>query len=213
MKRLPVDAPARLPGVIGAARAWPSFRRARRGRDDGDADAAGAPPLDPRLCAPADAEVIETGYDGRERYRLKASVDPPADRVRAHRSRDDLRDEFTRSERAAARCRSATADGREPWQLTSDRGQVPRGCATTSSSAATCGSPAPSAAARRAIADPLDHRAHADQHAHGVHRDRRADVTICAGRASELEARGMRGRFEGSGTLRLESEVHGHFAP
>ena len=46
---------------------------ARSSGNDTDTDTAGAIPLDPGYAA-RDAEVIETGYDGRERYRLKAAV-------------------------------------------------------------------------------------------------------------------------------------------
>ncbi|MEO8018334.1 MAG: hypothetical protein ABI769_11000, partial [Pseudomonadota bacterium] len=45
----------------------------RGGHDDSSTDVANAALVDPGYAA-RDAEVIETGYDGRERYRLKASV-------------------------------------------------------------------------------------------------------------------------------------------
>jgi lipopolysaccharide export system protein LptC len=43
------------------------------GRGNRDMDASTALPPDPGYAA-RDAEVIETGYDGRERYRLNAKV-------------------------------------------------------------------------------------------------------------------------------------------
>jgi hypothetical protein len=45
----------------------------RIGRGDDADDAAAAQSLDPGYAARG-AEVIETGYDGRERYRLNAQV-------------------------------------------------------------------------------------------------------------------------------------------
>ncbi len=45
----------------------------RLGRGDEDADAAAVTAPDPGYAA-RDAEIIETGYDGRERYRLKARM-------------------------------------------------------------------------------------------------------------------------------------------
>jgi len=56
--------------VVAVGLAWFFVRG---GANDGDSDATGAVPLDPGYAA-RDAEVIETGYDGRERYRLKAAV-------------------------------------------------------------------------------------------------------------------------------------------
>ena len=56
--------------VVAVGLAWFFVRG---GANDGDSDATGAVALDPGYAA-RDAEVIETGYDGRERYRLKAAV-------------------------------------------------------------------------------------------------------------------------------------------
>ena len=44
-----------------------------RGTDEDDTDAANATAPDPGYAA-RDAQLIETGYDGRERYRLNARV-------------------------------------------------------------------------------------------------------------------------------------------
>jgi LPS export ABC transporter protein LptC len=55
-------------GVIAGA-----YFIGRIGRGDNAADAAVTMPPDPGYAA-RDAEVIETGYDGRERYRLNARV-------------------------------------------------------------------------------------------------------------------------------------------
>src|SRR5688572_33204929 len=108
--------------VAAVALAW--FLFGRSGADDGDANSAAVTPLDPGYAA-RDAEVIETGYDGRERYRLKASV------IRQQTESGVINLENLEMDyHAGAQARlpgeapaPAAAVG-EVWHLTSDRGQV-----------------------------------------------------------------------------------------
>ena len=62
-----------LAGSGVAALAALAYYFGTSGTDATDTDTADTVPLDPGYAA-RDAEVIETGYDGRERYRLKAAV-------------------------------------------------------------------------------------------------------------------------------------------
>jgi lipopolysaccharide export system protein LptC len=96
----------------------------RDGGDDTGADVAGGPPLDPGYAA-RDAEVIETGYDGRERYRLKAKV------IRQQTdsgviSLELLEMNYHAGSQAAlpGEVRVTGKGAGEVWHLTSDRGQV-----------------------------------------------------------------------------------------
>jgi LPS export ABC transporter protein LptC len=89
-----------------------------------NADVADAAPLDPGYAA-RDAEVIETGYDGRERYRLKASVI----RQRIESGFIDLEHlemDYHAGAQSGARGAVASSDNDavEIWHLTSDHGQV-----------------------------------------------------------------------------------------
>jgi LPS export ABC transporter protein LptC len=102
------------------ALAW-LFARGRA--NDDDTDTAGAVPLDPGYAA-RDAEVIETGFDGRERYRLKAAV------IRQQTESGVI--DLERLEMNYHRNTQATAGDApmisgiagEVWHLTSDHGQV-----------------------------------------------------------------------------------------
>ena len=87
-----------------------------------DTDIAGAAPLDPGYAA-RDAEVIETGYDGRERYRLKAAV------IRQQTESgvielERLEMNYHRTPQPAPAAAPAVPGAGEIWHLTSDHGQV-----------------------------------------------------------------------------------------
>ncbi len=108
-------------GLIAlVALAW-LFARSRD--NDGDTDSAGAIPLDPGYAA-RDAEVIETGFDGRERYRLKAAV--------IHQQTESGVIDLERLDMNYHRNTQASAGDApmssgipgEVWHLTSDHGQV-----------------------------------------------------------------------------------------
>jgi len=108
-------------GVIAAVTLGYYFGRSGPGATD--TDTTDVVPLDPGYAA-RDAEVIETGYDGRERYRLKAAVirqqtesgviDLERLEMNYHRT----------SQGAAATPPTSVTEGGEVWHLTSDHGQV-----------------------------------------------------------------------------------------
>ena len=94
------------------------------GRSDNASDATAVLPPDPGYAA-LDAQVIETGYDGRERYRLNAKVirqqgdDGPIDLEQLEMNyhpgaQGELPGEKPPSGKSST----------EVWHLTSDRGQV-----------------------------------------------------------------------------------------
>ena len=95
----------------------------RSPRNDTEADVAGAAPVDPGYAA-RDAEVIETGYDGRERYRLRAAV------IRQQTETgvidlEGLEMNYHRNAQAVAgEAPKTDSDPDEVWHLTSDHGQV-----------------------------------------------------------------------------------------
>jgi LPS export ABC transporter protein LptC len=96
----------------------------RAGRNDNGIDNAVVIPPDPGYAA-RDAEVIETGYDGRERYRLKAKVI----RQQTESGVIDLEQlEMNYHPEAQARvpgeAPASAQAASEVWHLKSDRGQV-----------------------------------------------------------------------------------------
>jgi LPS export ABC transporter protein LptC len=106
--------------IVAIGLAW--FFVRGEGNDEGT-DVAGAIPVDPGYAA-RDAEVIETGYDGRERYRLKAAV------IRQQTESgvielERLEMNYHRNAQAAAgEAPDAGATSGEVWHLTSDHGLV-----------------------------------------------------------------------------------------
>ena len=105
--------------IVAIALAWFFVRGG--GNDEG-ADLAGAIPLDPGYAA-RDAEVIETGYDGRERYRLKAAV--------IHQQTESgvidlerLEMNYHRNAQTAGAAPDEGGSSGEVWHLTSDHGLV-----------------------------------------------------------------------------------------
>jgi lipopolysaccharide export system protein LptC len=96
----------------------------RSGRTDSAADDVASTTPDPGYAA-RDAEVIETGYDGRERYRLNAKL------IRQQTENGEIElESLEMNYHPGAQARlGETAPGPEPaadevWHLTSDRGQV-----------------------------------------------------------------------------------------
>ena len=93
------------------------------GRGDDTADSAVTTSPDPGYAA-RDAEVIETGFDGRERYRLNARVIRQQSETGAI-DLEDLRMDYHPG--AQARIpgeKPASGAEEEVWNLKSDRGQV-----------------------------------------------------------------------------------------
>jgi LPS export ABC transporter protein LptC len=174
---------------------------------DGAADAARGIPLDPGYAA-RDAEVIETGYDGRERYRLKASVI----RQRTDSGLIDLENlemqyHVGAQVRVPGEAAVAAKGAGEIWKLTSDRGQVRadgddvelNGNVRVTGPAPGSGEPLSLTTETMSINTPTEFI------------ETRAAVKL-RWSGHELTARGMQADLK-AGTLRLESDVNGHFLP
>lgn len=94
----------------------------RAGRDENAVDTAAALPPDPGYAA-KDAVVVETGFDGRERYRLNARVI----RQQIDSSVIDLEGlsmDYHPGAQERVAGEAAGADRNDQWHLESDRGQV-----------------------------------------------------------------------------------------
>jgi LPS export ABC transporter protein LptC len=177
----------------------------RAGGDDAAADTATTLP-DPGYAA-LDAEVIETGYDGRERYRLNAKVirqqgesgviDLETLDMDYHPgAQGDVPGEAPPSDQAAA----------EVWHLKSDRGQVRangddvqlNGNVVVTGHAPGSGAPLVLSTDNMRINTPTEFI------------ETSAPVKL-SWAGHELDAIGMQADLK-AGTLRLESDVHGSFS-
>ena len=101
-----------------------SYFIGRAGRNDSGADAATAATPDPGYAA-HDAEVIETGYDGRERYRLNAKVirqQGESGVIDLEQLEMDYHPDA--QEKLPGEPSAASPSATETWHLKSDRGQV-----------------------------------------------------------------------------------------
>jgi LPS export ABC transporter protein LptC len=191
--------------VAAVGLAW--FLFGRSDTDDNGANSAAVAPLDPGYAA-RDAEVIETGYDGREQYRLKASV------IRQQTESGVINlENLEMNYHAGAQARlpgeappPAAAVG-EVWHLTSDRGQVRadgddvqlNGNVRVTGPAPGTGEPLSLTTDNMRINTPTQFI------------ETKAPVTL-RWSGHEIDARGMQADLK-AGTLRLESDVYGHFAP
>jgi lipopolysaccharide export system protein LptC len=177
----------------------------RAGRDDNAADAVAVPLPDPGYAA-RNAVVVETGFDGRERYRLNAST------IRQQVDSDviDLEDLAMdyhpgAQDRVAGEAASPGA-GDEKWHLKSDRGQVRAngddvqldGNVVVTGQAPGNGDPITLSTETMRINTPTEFIETA------------APVRL-RWSGHQLDAVGMRADLK-AGTLRLESKVHGAFS-
>jgi LPS export ABC transporter protein LptC len=178
----------------------------RSGRGDDTGDIAANMPPDPGYAA-LDAEVIETGYDGRERYRLTAKVI----RQQIQSGVIDLEDLAMNYHPGA----QAEMPGEQPtdlpagetWHLKSDRGQVRadgddvqlNGNVVVTGPAPGTGAPLQLTTDNIRINTPTEFI------------ETQAPVKVIWS-GHELTARGMEADLK-AGTLRLESDVHGEFSP
>jgi LPS export ABC transporter protein LptC len=178
----------------------------RASRDADTADTAAAQLPDPGYAA-RDAEVIETGYDGRERYRLTAKVI----RQQSQTGVIDL-EQLAMNYHPAAQARvpgeaSAAEPAGETWNLRSDRGQVRangddvqlNGNVVVTGPAPGSGEPLKLSTDNLRINTPTEFI------------ETQAPVKL-SWSGHELNARGMEADLK-AGTLRLESAVHGQFTP
>lgn len=178
----------------------------RAGRGDTAADASATLPPDPGYAA-IDAVVVETGYDGRERYRLNAKVI----RQQMDSSVIDLEGlemdyHPGAQERIPGEARIPAADD-ETWHLKSNRGQVRangddvelNGNVMVTGHAPGDGGLLTLSTETMRINTPTEF----------IESD--APVTLNWS-GHRLDAVGMKADLK-AGTLRLESKVHGVFAP
>jgi len=175
-----------------------------RGSDDNEADAANATSPDPGYAA-RDAQLIETGYDGRERYRLDARV------IRQRTESgvielEDLSMNYHIEANGEAPDASPAAAG-DVWHLTSERGEVRSngddvqlsGNVRVTGPTPGSGEPLSLATDNMRINTPTQFL------------ETKAPVKL-RWSGHEINARGMEADLK-AGTLRLESEGHGHFFP
>ncbi len=173
----------------------------------GDAEAVGTGVAPDPGYAARDAEVIETGYDGRERYRLSASVI----RQQTETAAIEL-EQLHMNYHPGAQARlpgevAVPAPSDEVWHLTSDRGQVRAdgddvllsGNVKVTGPAPGSGEPLALTTSELRINTPTEF----------IETD--APVRL-RWSGHELLARGMQADLK-AGTLRLESEVNGRFSP
>lgn len=176
-----------------------------RGSDDDEADTANATLPDPGYAA-RDAQLIETGYDGRERYRLDARV------IRQQTESGVIELEGlsmnyhidSKGEPDGAASASASAD---VWHLTSDHGEVRSdgddvqlvGNVRVTGPAPGTGEPLSLTTDNMRINTPTQFL------------ETKAPVKL-RWSGHEISARGMEADLK-AGTLRLESDGHGHFFP
>jgi LPS export ABC transporter protein LptC len=189
--------------VIGVVSVAYFIGRIGRGDDADDTAASLAP--DPGYAA-RDAEVIETGYDGRERYRLNASV------IRQQTETGVIElEQLHMNYHPDAQARlpgeqPVSAPSGEVWHLTSDRGQVRAdgddvllsGNVQVTGPAPTGGEPLTLVTSELRVNTPTQFI------------ETEAPVKL-RWSGHELDARGMEADMK-AGMLRLESEVNGRFS-
>jgi LPS export ABC transporter protein LptC len=188
--------------VAAIALAW--FLQDRGGAGDTDANNAAVAPLDPGYAA-RDAEVIETGYDGREQYRLKASV------IRQQTDSGLINlEKLEMNYHADAQVKlpgEAPAAVGEVWHLTSNRGQVRAdGSDVQLTGNVRVTGPAPGTGEALSLTTDNLRINTPTQFI-----ETKAPVKL-RWSGHEINARGMQADLK-AGTLRLESDVNGHFKP
>ena len=179
----------------------------RGGRGSVDADETVVETPDPGYAA-RDAEVIETGYDGRERYRLKARVV----RQQAEGSAIDLEQlemDYHPGAQASVpgEARPNAALDSETWHLVSDHGRVREdgddvqldGNVVVTGTTPGNNEPLTLKTRSMRINTPTEYI-------------ETQDPVSIHWSGHELTGVGMKADLK-AGTLRLESDVHGEFSP
>ena len=176
----------------------------RLGRGNNGTDETTRETADPGYAA-HDAEIIETGYDGRERYRLNAKV--IRQRTEAGTIElETLEMNYHPGAQPGVAGESRPERGDEVWHLTSDRGLVRadgddvqlEGNVRVTGSAPESGMPLSFTTSELRINTPTEFI------------ETRAPVRFTLS-GYELVAKGLTADLK-AGTLRLESDVHGQFA-
>jgi len=176
------------------------------GRGDNATNAAVEAPQDPGYAA-RDAEVIETGFDGRERYRLNARVIRQQSETGAIDLEDLRMDYHPGAQGRIPGEKPATGAGEEVWHLKSDRGQVRadgddvqlNGNVIVTGQAPGSGGPLTLTTDTMRINTPTEFI------------ETEAPVKL-SWSGHDLSAVGMQADLK-AGTLSLESDVHGEFSP
>jgi LPS export ABC transporter protein LptC len=94
-----------------------------RGTEDNETDAANAPSPDPGYAA-RDAQLIETGYDGRERYRLDARVIRQKTESGVIELEDLAMNYHIEPQGGPGAAPPSPTTSADVWHLTSDHGEV-----------------------------------------------------------------------------------------
>jgi lipopolysaccharide export system protein LptC len=188
--------------VIGVA-----YLIGTRGPSDDDTDAASAVGPDPGYAA-RDAQVIETGYDGRERYRLNARVI----RQKTDSGIIELEDlsmnyHVEAQDNLPGESAPAAIASADVWHLTSDRGEVrANGDDVELNGNVRVVGPAPGGG------EPLSLTTETMRINTPTQFIETSAPVRLRWSGHELDARGMQADLK-AGTLRLESDVNGHFYP
>jgi LPS export ABC transporter protein LptC len=178
-----------------------------RGTVKDDTDAANAIAPDPGYAA-RDAQLIETGYDGRERYRLNARVI----RQRTESGVIELEDlamnyHVESGGEVSGESASAAVVSADVWHLTSDRGEVRAdGDDVELTGNVRIVGPAPG------TGEPLSLTTENIRVNTPTQFIETSAPVKLRWSGHELDARGMQADLK-AGTLRLESDVNGHFYP
>jgi len=177
------------------------------GSTPGDVDTVANLPPDPGYAA-RDAQVIETGYDGRERYRLNAAVvRQQSDAGVIELEQLEMRYHPAAQGDVAGEQPAAAAQPGEVWNLKSDRGLVRAdGDDVELSGNVEVTGPAPgSGAPLKLTTDSM----RVNTPTQFIETD--APVTVVWS-GHKLTAVGMQADLK-AGKLSLESDVHGEFSP
>ena len=177
-----------------------------RGTEDNESDAANAPSPDPGYAA-RDAQLIETGYDGRERYRLDARVIRQKTEAGIIELEDLAMNYHIEAQEGPGKPAPAATASADVWHLTSDHGEVRsngddvqlNGNVRVTGPAPGTGEPLSLTTDSMRINTPTQFI------------ETKAPVKL-RWSGHELNARGMEADLK-AGTLRLESDVNGHFFP
>ena len=173
------------------------------GRNEDAADAAAALPPDPGYAA-RDAVVTETGFDGRERYRLNAQV------IRQQSDGGVIDLEYLEMDYHPAsqpslpgEKRQTTVDPKDVWHLKADRGQVrANGDDVQLSGNVAVTGPAPGTDAPLSL---TTDRMRINTPTEFIETDAPVTLTLSG---NELHAVGMEADLK-AGKVRLKSAVHG----
>jgi LPS export ABC transporter protein LptC len=177
----------------------------RAGRSDNGTDLATNTP-DPGYVA-RDAVVIETGYDGRERYRLNARVIHQQNETAAIDLEQLVMDYHAEAQdKLPGEAKLDAGSRKEVWHLTSDRGQVRadgddvelHGNVRVTGPTPGGGEPLAMVTDTMRINTPTEF----------IETDSAVKLNWSG---HELDAKGMQADLK-AGTLRLESDVNGHFS-